>query len=115
MELESRYTKRTSRLLTATESSVAEGNNSLTGLDDVYNIKWLIIETTSTDWTLTIYADDGYSTGALEIVSNRDGDFNIHLDMPWEDDDGTGEFHYNFTSASGSETHDITFRGESLR
>lgn len=101
--------------ITATDTSQAEGNNSLTGLANKYAIKWLFIDTTSTDWTLTIYTKDDYATGELELIPNRDGDCYLYIDLPWQDADSTSEFHYNFTSASGSETHDITFYGEQMK
>jgi len=102
-------------MIDVSDTSVAEGNNSVVIGYDKANLKWLKIATTSTDWTLTIYSSDDYASEPMEIVTNRSGDFNVYLDMPYEDDDATGELHYNFTSASGSETHDIQILGEALR
>jgi hypothetical protein len=51
----------------------------------------------------------------MEIITARNGDYDLYFDYPYEDEDATGEFHYNFTSASGSETHDIIILGEQLR
>lgn len=101
--------------LTATDTAVAEGNNSLTGLADKYLIKYIKITTTSTQWDMTIYTSDDYATGELKIVEDRDGDYMIYLDLPWQDADSSSEFHYNFTSASGSETHNITFYGVEMK
>jgi len=101
--------------LIASDTSVAEGNNSFSVSADKYLIKYLFFDTTSTDYTVTLYTDDGYSTGGIEIVTNRDGDYMVYLDLPYYDDDDTGEIHYNFTSASGSETHNITFYGVQMK
>jgi len=104
-------------LVTGTESTVAEGNNNVT-LSPVKSkvlIKYINVVTTSTDWTLTLYTKDDFATGAMVVVTNRSGNYNVYLDYPYEDADASGELHYNFTSASGSETHDIEIRGYALR
>jgi len=104
-------------LVTGTESTVAEGNNNVT-LSPVKSkvlIKYINIVTTSTDWTLTLYTKDDFATGTMVVVTNRSGNYNVYLDYPYEDADASGELHYNFTSASGSETHDIEIRGYALR
>jgi hypothetical protein len=95
-----------------TVTSVAEGSRNVTGLSNKFLIKYLKIATTSTNWTLTLYQKDNYSTAPLEVITARDGNFTAYLDLPWQDQDSTGELHYNFTSASGSETHDITVYAE---
>jgi len=102
-------------LVDISDTSVAEGNNSIANFEDKVLINVIEIATTSTDWTLTVYGDDGYSSHAREIVSNRSGDFKIYWNAPYEDEDGTKEFHYNFASASGSETHDVRILGLKLR
>lgn len=101
--------------LSVNTSTVAEGNTSITGLADKYNLKWLMISTTSTDWYMKIYTKDDYATGETKIVNGRNGNYFIYLDMPWEDVDGTGEFHYNFSSSSGSETHNIGIKAIQLK
>jgi len=99
----------------STETTVAEGNNSVaTGASNLL-IKWIKITTTSTNWTMTIYSKDDYATKPMEIVTARSGNYDLYFDYPYQDEDATGEFHYNFASASGSETHDIIILGYKLR
>lgn len=94
---------------------VSVGNNSLTGFENKVLIKWVEVKTTSTDWTLKIYSKDDYATKEVGVASGQSGDQRIYLDWPYEDQDSTAELHYNFTSNSGSETHDITVTGIKLR
>ena len=104
-------------LISGTESGVAEGNNSvvLSPTNSKYLIKYLIITTTSTNWTLTLYTKDDYATGPLEVITARNGNYNAYLDLPWQDADSTSEIHYGFQSSSGSETHSLTVYATSLR
>lgn len=97
------------------ETSVTEGNNSVTGAFNKQKILWVDVETTSTDWTMTLYSKDDYSTKPIILVVNRNGDYRFPLNRYYEDEDATNEIHYNFTSASGSETHDINFQIEEVR
>jgi hypothetical protein len=102
-------------LVSATDATVAEGDNSLTGLRDKFIVKTLVVETTSTDWTITVYSKDDYSSDPVIILKNRNGDLAYHWDYPYEDKDASSEFHYNFTDNSGTATHDIELFGTSLR
>lgn len=99
------------------DTSVSEGNNSVTSFENKVLIKAIKIATTSTSWGLTLYESDNYSMSPYEIVPSGVGNGNhvIYLDFPYEDQDSTSEFHYNFQSLSGSETHDIEIRGIKLR
>jgi hypothetical protein len=102
-------------MVSATESTVAEGNNSVSTGADKLLLKWLVITTTSTNWTLILYSKDDYATGPFTVVTARSGDFSVYLDLPYEDKDASGELHYNFASASGSETHNVTILGYKLK
>lgn len=102
-------------LVKVSDSTVAEGNNSITSFENKVLIKWLNINTTSTNWLLTLYSKDDYSTKPFQVAVGKNGDFDIYLDYPYEDEDATSELHYTFTSGSGSETHDIEVRGYKLR
>jgi len=101
--------------LGAVESTVAEGNNSLGGLTNKMTIERIIITTTSTNWTLTSYSQDDYSSDPQIVAKTINGDVYIYTNVPYEDESSTNQFHYNFTSASGSETHDIDLRASELK
>ena len=96
-------------------TTVAEGNFSITGFANKALIKWVEVTTSATSWDLTIYSDDGYSTDAFQIVNDRNGNYNVYLDYPYEDDDASSEFHYTFTDNIAANTHDIKIRGYQLR
>jgi len=88
------------------------GNKNLTGLgSSKILIKWIKITTSSTDWTLTLYSDDGHSNDAWEIVSNRSGDYNAYLDIPYEDKDGDSELHFVWVDNSGANTFSFEILG----
>lgn len=73
--------------------------------------------TSSTDWNFTLYEKDDYSTSSKNIVKDRDG--NIFLGVgelfPYNDQDSTGELHFNYTDDSGSNTINVTITGKKLR
>jgi hypothetical protein len=100
------------RVFEVTESSVAEGNNLITGLSSKYIIKYLKVTTTSTNWTLILYQSDDFETSPLTVITARDGNFTAYLDLPWRDQDDEGKISYKFTSSSGSETHNMTVYAE---
>jgi hypothetical protein len=102
-------------LIKASEIAVPEGNNSVALGTSKCQIEWIRITTTSTDWTLTLYSKSDYASGAFVIVSNRSGNHDIQLGLPYEDESAGGNLYYNFTSASGSETHSIEIRGVTLQ
>ena len=93
-------------------SSVAKGNKTITGFSNKYLIKYLSITTTSTNWTLTLYQKNDYSTSPLAVITSRDGNAMVYLDLPWQDLNIGGNLYYNFNSASGSETHSIVVYAE---
>ncbi len=102
-------------LVSAAESTVAEGNNSLTSLKDKYLVKSIEITTSSTDWTMVVYSKDDYASDPITVLKGRSGSLVYYWDYPYEDKDSTSEFHYNFTDDSGANTHNIELLGSSLR
>ncbi len=102
-------------LVSADDSTVSEGDNSLTGLKDKFLVKALGITTSSTDWTIIVYSKDDYISDPITILKNRNGNCVCYLDRPYEDKDATAEFHYNFTDNAGTDTYNITLLGTSLR
>ncbi len=102
-------------LVSSTGTAVAEGNNSLTGLEDRYMVETIEITTVSTNWTLTVYSKDDYSSDSVIVLKNRSENALLYWDYPYEDKDATSEFHYNFTDNSGTATHNIEILGTSLR
>jgi len=101
-------------LVNVTDTGVAEGNNSITGFEDKVLLKRVRVETSALSWTLTVYARDDYTTDPKAILVRREGDYEAWLDLTYEDEDGTQEFHYNFTDHLGSNTHDIEVWGVRL-
>lgn len=95
-------------------NNIAIGNTSLTNLTDNMLIKYLKITTTSTDWTLTSYSKNDYITGPRTLAASLNGNATLYIDSPYKDESLLSQFHYTFTSASGSELHDIEFRGFEL-
>ncbi len=100
--------------VSASIGSSANINTNIAGFADNVLIKWIEITTASTDWTLTVYGDDGFSSHAREVISNRSGNYRFFWDYPYEDEDGTSKFHYNFTSPAAA-THTIRVLGFELR
>jgi hypothetical protein len=116
----------TGSLLLAEASCPPIVNLSSTGLSDGNNdisipntskmlVKWILIETDSTDWTFTVYTKDDYATKPWVLVKNRKGDYKLQWDCPYEDEDDTQEFHYNFTDNAGANTYNIRILGYKLR
>jgi hypothetical protein len=103
------------KYLRSSATAVPEGNNSLVGLKNKFVVKTIRIVTSSTRWTLTVYSKDDYASDPLVVLRNRGGYCLLHWDTPYEDKDGTAEFHYNFTDSLGSNAHDIEVVGTSLR
>ena len=102
------------KLIKVSDTSQAEGNNSITGFKNKVNIKRIKIETTATNWTLTLYEKDDYSTDPFMAMLLGNGDKVIYLDHLYEDQDASSEFHYKFTDEIGTATHDIEVRGLEL-
>jgi hypothetical protein len=103
------------KYLRSSATAVPEGNNSLVGLKNKFVVKTIKIVTSSTRWTLTVYSKDDYASDPRVVLRNRSGSCSLQWDEPYEDEDGTSEFHYNFTDSAGSNVHDIEVVGTSLR
>ena len=103
------------KMLKISDTTVAEGNNSITGFKNKVNIKRISIETTSTDWKLELFEKDDYSTDGFVVMIRGNGNQIMYIDHLYEDQDASSELHYTFTSTSGAETHDIEVRGLELR
>ena len=76
-------------------------------------IKMLRVVTSSTDWDLYIlqndngYAADDANIPKMQIMTAGNGNANIYLDLPYEDEDDSNEVHLYFLDNSGSNTADI--------
>jgi hypothetical protein len=101
-------------LVNVSDTSVAEGNHSITGFEDKVLIKRIRVETTAVSWGLTLYSSDDYISDPVAVFNGRNGDWERDLDLPYEDGDGSNELHYNFTDSLGSATHNIEVWGVKL-
>jgi len=85
-------------------------------------IKTIRVITDSTDWDAWLLQNDnGYAVDDATIPMKQimdgggDGDTTIWLDLPYQDEDASGEIHLYFVDNSGSETFDIIIQGYKLR
>lgn len=101
-------------MVNITDNAVAEGNNSITGFEDVVLVKRIRIETVSVNWSMTLFSKDDYTSDPLAVFENRIGDWELEIDIPYEDKDASQEFHYSFTDHNGTNTHDIEVWGVAL-
>jgi hypothetical protein len=83
-------------------------------------IKMVRVVTSSTDWDLYILqndnghvADDG-NIPEMQIMAGANGNANIYLDLPYEDEDASNEVHFFFDDVAGSDTADIYVLGYGL-
>lgn len=103
-------------LVTLSAVTQVEGNLSLTGFKNRVLIKWIRIKTASTDWNLTLFKKNTFlAADAFQVVNGRNGDYDIYLDYPYSDENGTPQLHINFTDVTGANTYDIEVRGFALR
>jgi len=71
------------------------------------------IETSSTDWDLYIlqndngFVADDANIPRFRIMADGDGDANIRVSYPYEDEDASGEVHLYYIDNSGTNTADI--------
>ena len=76
--------------------------------------------TSSTDWDLYIlqndngYAADDATIGKFCRVTEVSGDATLLMNLPYEDEDASGEVHLYFNDDSGSNTADIYIIGYGL-
>ena len=84
-------------------------------------IKTVRVETTSSDWDLWLLQNDnGYSTNdanipRIQLMDAGNGDKDISVDMPYEDEDASDEVHLYVIDNSGTETFDLTVTGYGLK
>ena len=80
-------------------------------------IKLVRVATLSTNWDLYILQNDnGYTVDdanipKMQIVEACNGNANIHLDLPYEDEDISDEVHLYYIDNSGTNTADIYIIG----
>ena len=80
-------------------------------------IKIIRVITSSTDWDLYILQNDnGHEANdanvpEMQIMESGNGDANIYLDLPYEDEDVSNEVHLHYVDKSGLNTADIYIFG----
>ena len=80
----------------------------------------ILVITSSTDWDLYIlqndngYAVDDANIPKLQIMEAGNGNASIQLDLPYEDEDDSGEVHLYYVDNSGANTADIYIIGLAL-
>lgn len=83
-------------------------------------ISLIRVVTSSTDWDLYILQNDnGYAANdanipMMQIVEAGNGNINVRLDLPFEDEDDSGEVHLYYLDNSGANTADIYVIGYAL-
>ena len=84
-------------------------------------IKSITVKTVSTDWDGWILRNDnGYvlddaNIPALQIMDAGSGDYVLEFDLPYEDEDASGEVHLYLIDNSGSNTFDVELLGYGLK
>ena len=80
-------------------------------------IKLIRVVTLSTNWDMYIlqndngYAMDDANIAKMQIMEAASGDANIHLDLPYEDEDTGNEVHLYYIDNSGTNAADIYIIG----
>lgn len=83
-------------------------------------IKYIGVDTVSTDWDLWLvqndngHAADDATIPALKIINNCNGEANIQLDYPYEDEDASAEVHLYYVDNAGANTADIYIKAYEL-
>lgn len=83
-------------------------------------IKYIRIVTSSTDWDLYILQNDnGYAANdaaipMMKIADSISGNANIWLDLPYQDEDASGEVHLYFLDNGGANTASIYIKAFAL-
>lgn len=101
------------RYISAADQS--EGDLNLTdatnwNLDKVL-ITSIKVVTTSTNYDLTLYSKDDFTTGEYKILVGGNATENILLNYPYIDADSTKEVHLRYTDVAGTATATIEIRG----
>lgn len=106
------------KIITATSTSAAEGNVNLTDAAWAVSksiIYTLEVTTTSTDYTITLYSKDDFTSGAFVAVTSGSGNALYYLNYPYVDADATSEIHVKRTDNVGSAYFTTAFRGIQAR
>jgi len=96
---------------------LSDGTNWNTSKALIYLIR---VVTSSTDWDLYVLQNDnGFATDdanipMLRVADQVSGDANLLLNLPYEDEDASGEVHLYFLDNSGANTADIYVIGFGL-
>ena len=83
-------------------------------------IKYIRIVTASTDWDLYILQNDnGYAVNdatipMMKIADSISGNANLWVDLPYEDEDASGEVHLYFLDNGGANTASIYIKAFAL-
>jgi len=83
-------------------------------------IKYIRVVTSSTNWDLYVlqndnsYATDDANIPKIKIADGINGNANIWLELPYEDEDDSDEVHLYYLDNSGANTADIYIIGYSL-
>jgi hypothetical protein len=97
---------------------LSDGTNWNTSLALIKRIK---IETAATDWDgWIVQNDNGYSTDdanipAIQFMSGGNGDLEVDLDHPYEDEDASDEVHLYLMDNVGSNTFDVYVLGYGMK
>jgi len=102
----------------------AEGNLHLYDTETWTTVKALIktirVVTSSTDWDLYLlqndngYAADDANIPKMQIVEAGNGNLDIHLDHPYEDEDNSAEVHLYYIDNEAANTADFYIIGLAL-
>jgi len=101
----------------------AEGDLHLSYVD--WNVSKALISTisvvtSSTDWDLYLlqndngFVADDAAIPKIMVMRSGEGDANIYLSLPYEDEDASNEVHLYYLDNSGTNTVDIYIRGTEL-
>ena len=79
-------------------------------------IKFLRVETDSTDWTAKLYPNSNFDTSGkiapYTVIENAEGDQDIHLDYPYWNEDGISAIYLQYEDNSGTNPANIWILGE---
>lgn len=96
---------------------LSDGTNWNVSKALIYTIR---VETSSADWDMYIlqndngYAADDANIPMLQIMEAGNGDANIQLTLPFDDEDDSGEVHIYYLDNDGADTADIYVIGTEL-
>ncbi len=104
------------KMLKATSNGCS--NNVTIPFADKAQISWIRVQTTSTDWDLTLFTDATFTAtefNNMKIVENRTvGNFDVYIDYTFEDTTSNGNVYLNLTDNDGSNTFNVEIVGVEL-